>query len=281
MHRPSKHVKGRVDTVTAWLRTSACRAQQVATQAAITCNACSTIVSNFMPLAAQAPSPPPQRRHTSHTPSAAMQRCFLVILPHLPADHYTGLSESWRAGPIYCSPITAALAQHLCGVPAAFLRPLALNTPHTIPEQPGVSVVLVDANHCPGAVQLLFMLQDGRRYLHCGDMRYRPAMKEDAQLQAAVGVDAVFLDTTYCHPRHLFPPQVRGASGLGQLWDRTRTVSRVNDVAFVCMAYSAWLAHAQSSYSIAQPCSLPFVCAACGSSQRVHVCCVMACAAVL
>jgi DNA ligase-1 len=34
-------------------------------------------------------------------------------------------------------------------------------------------------------------------------------MKADEQLQQFVGADAVFLDTTYCHPRHLFPPQVQ------------------------------------------------------------------------
>lgn len=39
-------------------------------------------------------------------------------------DHYGGLSEQWSAGPIYCSPVTAALVQHLAGVRAEWLRPL-------------------------------------------------------------------------------------------------------------------------------------------------------------
>lgn len=67
----------------------------------------------------------------------------------------------------------------------------------------------MDANHCPGAVQFLFQLPEGgHRYVHCGDMRFCTAMTESAHLQRFVGPRAVFLDTTYCHPRHIFPPQV-------------------------------------------------------------------------
>ena len=64
-------------------------------------------------------------------------------------------------------------------------------------------VTCVDANHCPGAVQLLFQLPDGRRYIHSGDMRFREAMTEHPALCAAraAGVDGLFLDTTYCNPR--------------------------------------------------------------------------------
>ena len=63
-----------------------------------------------------------------------------------------------------------------------------------------------------GAVQFLFRLPDGTRYVHCGDMRYCPAMQNNAQLQGFVGADAVFLDTTYCKGKHQFPPQVRHCS---------------------------------------------------------------------
>ena len=70
-------------------------------------------------------------------------------------------------------------------------------------------MTLVDANHCPGAVQFLFQLPGGgARYVHCGDMRFSKAQMENCHLQRFVGARAVFLDTTYCHPRHVFPPQV-------------------------------------------------------------------------
>jgi hypothetical protein len=76
----------------------------------------------------------------------------------------------------------------------------------------GVEVTLVDANHCPGAVLLLFRLPDGRRIIHTGDMRYCPGMKENQHLEGFRGADAVFLDTTYCSPKYTFPAQV--SSGL-------------------------------------------------------------------
>lgn len=72
----------------------------------------------------------------------------------------------------------------------------------------GVRVTFIDANHCPGAAQVLFELQDGRRFIHCGDMRYSPALLANPHLQRFRNADAVFLDTTYAHPRHAFPEQV-------------------------------------------------------------------------
>jgi hypothetical protein len=48
------------------------------------------------------------------------------------ADHYSGLSESWSGGPIYCTPVTAALATRLTGVHPSWLRPLPLGVAHNI-----------------------------------------------------------------------------------------------------------------------------------------------------
>ena len=47
-------------------------------------------------------------------------------------------------------------------------------------------------------------------YLHTGDMRYHPKMKNYAALQN-IKIDKIFLDTTYAHPKHkvnkrLHPP---------------------------------------------------------------------------
>lgn len=61
----------------------------------------------------------------------------------------------------------------------------------------GVQVTLIDANHCPGAVQLLFELPDGSKYIHCGDMRYCRQMQDNPHLARFRGANAVFLDTTW------------------------------------------------------------------------------------
>ena len=59
-----------------------------------------------------------------------------------------------------------------------------------------------------GAVQFLFRLPDGTRYIHCGDMRFCRDLLQNEHLRSFVGADAVYLDTTYCKLKHQFPPQV-------------------------------------------------------------------------
>lgn len=75
----------------------------------------------------------------------------------------------------------------------------------------GCEVVLVDANHCPGAVQFLFKVPSlgGKieRYVHTGDFRFCSSMNSDPLLREFVGSDTVFLDTTYCNPKFVFPLQ--------------------------------------------------------------------------
>jgi DNA cross-link repair 1A protein len=50
-------------------------------------------------------------------------------------------------------------------------------------------------------------LQAVTRILHCGDMRWQPAMAQHPAL-AGQPLDVLYLDTTYAAPRHLHPPQV-------------------------------------------------------------------------
>lgn len=70
----------------------------------------------------------------------------------------------------------------------------------------------MDANHCPGAVMILFEMSSGKAYLHVGDFRWSSSMKLLDPLRGYCGaslrrLDALFLDTTYCNPEYTFPPQ--------------------------------------------------------------------------
>ena len=127
------------------------------------------------------------------------------FLSHFHSDHYGGLDERFDAAPIYCTQITASLVAAKLGVKSELLRPCPVGEAFVVQ---GVSVTFVDANHCPGAVLLLFELPCGRKIVHCGDMRYHPRMQTEPSLLRVKGeVDTVYLDTTYCEEKHTFPPQ--------------------------------------------------------------------------
>jgi len=48
--------------------------------------------------------------------------------------------------------------------------------------------------------------------LHTGDMRWQPRLAEHPALRACK-VELLYMDTTYCLPKHVFPSQVIMASG--------------------------------------------------------------------
>lgn len=96
----------------------------------------------------------------------------------------------------------------MLGISSLFVYPLAVSQPILID---GCQVALVDANHCPGAVQFLFKIPGlgGKfeRFVHTGDFRFYEQMKLERCLGEFVGSEAVFLDTTYCNPKFVFPSQ--------------------------------------------------------------------------
>ena len=162
------------------------------------------------------------------------------FLSHFHSDHYTGLNERWDNGVIICSSITSALIK----------QELNVTKPEIMIINPGEELIIkikeikikinaMDANHCPGALLLLFeFLNDNNNHnnnhndnhnnsntnssssstttttttnnihLHCGDMRYSSKFKSyPALLNGKIKIAKLYLDTTYAHARHDFIPQ--------------------------------------------------------------------------
>ncbi|TVU03129.1 hypothetical protein EJB05_51340 [Eragrostis curvula] len=92
-----------------------------------------------------------------------VEGCSAYFLTHFHHDHYGGLTKKWCHGPIYCSALTARLVKMCLSVDSEYVCPLELDTEYIIE---GVSVTLLEANHCPGAALIHFRLNDGKTYLH-------------------------------------------------------------------------------------------------------------------
>ncbi|XP_076887323.1 uncharacterized protein LOC143537431 [Bidens hawaiensis] len=128
--------------------------------------------------------------------------CSHWFLTHFHADHYGGLTKSFCHGKIYCSLITAKLVNLKIGIPFAKIEILPLNQKINID---GVDVTCFDANHCPGAIIILFEPPNGKAVLHTGDFRFTEDMTQICSLQTRV--HTLVLDTTYCDPQYDFPKQ--------------------------------------------------------------------------
>lgn len=124
------------------------------------------------------------------------------FLSHYHYDHYRGLGK-WIDYPVYCSQITANLVQLKIKLKPGLVRVLPLNESRIIEN---VEVVLLDANHCPGAVMFLFRFPTGKSILHVGDFRADPSMETWKELNRRP-IDCLYLDTTYCDPRYNLPTQ--------------------------------------------------------------------------
>ncbi|KAK9951173.1 hypothetical protein M0R45_006631 [Rubus argutus] len=143
------------------------------------------------------------------------------FLSHFHSDHYGGLSPNWSKGVVFCSATTARLLIDVLNVSSLFVVALPLGQTVAID---GCEVVLIDANHCPGAVQFLFKVPalngEFERYVHTGDFRFSSWMKLDPFLCKFVGSDAIFLDTTYCNPKFVFPSQEESVDYISSLIER-------------------------------------------------------------
>lgn len=146
-------------------------------------------------------------------------------------DHYGGISSSWHGGTIYCSLPTANLVNSQLGVDRKYLHPLPMMTP-TVIESRGkpVTVTLLEANHCPGAVMFLFSVSK-RTTLHVGDFRWsREVMLQPSsplrQIALDRSLDELFLDTTYCDPTKDLPSQADAIQAIVTIFEEEVTRRR-------------------------------------------------------
>ncbi|KAM3964010.1 uncharacterized protein ACR2FA_002052 [Aphomia sociella] len=124
------------------------------------------------------------------------------FLTHFHSDHYSGLKKSFNKF-LFCSKITADLCVSRLGVNPKCIH--VINADETIRVE-GIEVTALDANHCPGALMLVFTLPNGKTLLHCGDFRASPDM-ESYPIFWNKDIHTIYLDTTYCNPRYNFPTQ--------------------------------------------------------------------------
>ncbi|KAK3013722.1 hypothetical protein RJ639_008430 [Escallonia herrerae] len=127
--------------------------------------------------------------------------CSAYFLSHFHADHYVGLSKGWSHGPIYCTSLTSSLVRMRLYVNPLFVRPLELGTEYVID---GIKVTMLEANHCPGAALIHFLLPNGQCHLHTGDFRASKLMQA-YPLLTKQRINVLYLDTTYCNPKYRFP----------------------------------------------------------------------------
>ncbi|XP_058516063.1 5' exonuclease Apollo [Ochotona princeps] len=143
----------------------------------------------------------------------------LFFLSHMHSDHTVGLSSTW-ARPLYCSPITAHLLHRYRQVSKEWIHALEVGESHVLPlDEIGretMTVTLLDANHCPGAVMFLFEGYFGT-ILYTGDFRFTPSMLKEPALTRGKEIHVLYLDNTNCNPALVLPTRQEAARQIVQL----------------------------------------------------------------
>uniref|UniRef100_A0A8B9LTX3 5' exonuclease Apollo n=1 Tax=Astyanax mexicanus TaxID=7994 RepID=A0A8B9LTX3_ASTMX len=162
-----------------------------------------------------------------HTPIAVdfwqLRKCHhvrLFFLSHMHTDHTCGLTSTWSNRPIYCSPVTAKLLQLKLQVKEKWIHALEVGEAHMLPlddiGKEKLTVTLIDANHCPGAVMFFFEGYFGT-LLYTGDFRYTPSMLREPCLRNNTTIDVLYLDNTNCDPTRSLPSRQRACQQIKEI----------------------------------------------------------------
>lgn len=187
-----------------------------------------TIFKNIQPI--DISELPVQKRIASMTIDCfdiPVMNCSHYFLSHFHSDHYTRLSKSFEHH-VYCSKTTAELVSSRIGAQAIGLdmyKTYSIGTFH---------VMLIEANHCPGAVLFLFLI-DSKYFLHTGDFRYDPKYHNFAS-KVNISFKSIYLDNTYENFIH-FPSQKEAISKILNIFNQKGKLCPLN-ICVLCCSYS-------------------------------------------
>lgn len=135
---------------------------------------------------------------------------------------------------IFCVFVLARLLKSIIKVNSCYIHELELNKPIVLE---GVEITALDANHCPGAIMLVFrVLKTGLCILHTGDFRASPDM-ESEPIFWNNDIDIIYLDTTYLNLRRVFCSQSESIDKAKQLVRQFKDQHKDKRILFVCGAY--------------------------------------------
>jgi putative mRNA 3-end processing factor len=152
----------------------------------------------------------------------ARRRTELSFVSHAHRDHIA------RHHKVIATSATLRLMQHRLGEISS-----AYATQYNCPFSLGAhQVELLPAGHVLGSAQIRITRADGRRVVYTGDINLAPSLTaEPAQIASC---DTLVIESTFGHPRYLFPPKELVLSQL-EAWVRGKLQAGVTPVLF---AYS-------------------------------------------
>ncbi|XP_062126146.1 DNA cross-link repair 1A protein [Drosophila sulfurigaster albostrigata] len=168
------------------------------------------------------------------------------FLSHYHADHYVGLTKKF-AHPLYMSPITARLVRTFIPIAEQYLHEIDVDETITVD---GIEITALEANHCPGAIMLLFKLSTGKCILHTGDFRASFEMESLPIFWNQPDIDLLYLDTTYLAESYDFCHQSESITRLCHLVSEFHEKHARKRILHVCGSYvigkeKLWLALAK------------------------------------